>query len=102
VQQLVISHPKEAKAFSVQGDVLSIAGKDDAAVAAYKQSVALKDNIYIVWEQMIGLLMANHKYDDVVTQAEKAIDIFPNQAYLYYASGYAYYKKKNMADAWIC
>ena len=28
-QQLVTSHPKEAKAFSVQGDVLSIAGKDD-------------------------------------------------------------------------
>jgi tetratricopeptide (TPR) repeat protein len=66
---------------------------------AYKQSVALKDNIYIVWEQLIGLLMANHQYDDIITQATKAIDIFPNQAYLYYASGYASYKKHQLNDA---
>ncbi|HEX5112947.1 MAG TPA: tetratricopeptide repeat protein [Saprospiraceae bacterium] len=98
-QQLVTSHPKEAKAFSVQGDVLSIAGKDEEAIKAYKQAVALKDNIYIVWEQMIGLLMAGHAYDDVIVQAEKAIDIFPNQAYLYYASGVAYYKKKKLDSA---
>ena len=95
-QQLVTSHPKEAKAFSVQGDVLSIAGKDEEAIKAYKQAVTLKDNIYIVWEQMIGLLMSTHAYDDVIVQAEKAIDIFPNQAYLYYASGVAYYKKKKL------
>jgi tetratricopeptide (TPR) repeat protein len=99
VHQLVATHPKEAKAFSVQGDVLSIAGKDDAAVAAYKQSVGLRDNVYVVWEQMIGLLMANHHYNDVAIQAGKAIDVFPNQAYLYYASGYASYKKKNLDDA---
>lgn len=99
VQQLVTTHPKEAKAFSVQGDVLSIAGKDEAAITAYKQSVALKDNIYIVWEQMIGLMMASHAYDDVVAQTTKAIDIFPNQAYLYYAAGYAYYKKKHLDEA---
>jgi tetratricopeptide (TPR) repeat protein len=48
---------------------------------------------------MIGLLMSTHAYDDVIVQAEKAIDIFPNQAYLYYASGVAYYKKKKLDDA---
>ena len=99
VSELVATHPKEAKAFSVQGDVLSIGGNDAEAIMAYKQSVALKDNIYIVWEQLIGLLMANHHYDDIITQATKAIDIFPNQAYLYYASGYASYKKHQLNDA---
>jgi tetratricopeptide (TPR) repeat protein len=99
VQQLVTTHPKEAKAFSVQGDVLSIAGKDEAAITAYKHAVALKDNIYIVWEQLIGLLMANHAYDDIIAQTTKAIDIFPNQAYLYYASGFAAYKKRHLDDA---
>ena len=98
-QQLVATHPKEAKAYSVQGDVLSIAGKDEDAIAAYKKSVALKDNIYIVWEQLVGLLMANHAYDDIITQAGKAIDIFPNQAYLYYASGFASYKKHHLDEA---
>jgi len=99
IQQLVISHPKEAKAYSVQGDVLSIGGKDEEAIKAYKKAVALKDNIYIVWEQMIGLLMANHAYDDIIVQTNRAIDIFPNQAYLYYASGYASYKKRHLDEA---
>jgi len=99
VQQLVATHPKEAKAYSVQGDVLSIAGKDEEAITAYKHAVAIKDNIYIVWEQLIGLLMATHAYDDIIAQTAKAIDIFPNQAYLYYASGFASYKKRHLDES---
>jgi tetratricopeptide (TPR) repeat protein len=44
-------------------------------------------------------MIATYNYDDVVTQSNAAIDIFPNQAYLYYASGYGLYKKKKFNDA---
>jgi uncharacterized protein HemY len=45
------------------------------------------------------LLIATYAYDEVIKQAVKAIDIFPNQAYLYYASGYGLYKNKRFNEA---
>jgi tetratricopeptide (TPR) repeat protein len=99
IDQLVISHPKEAKTYAIKGDVLSIMGQNQDAVNAYITSTTLNGNVYVVWEQLIGLLISTYAYDDVVNQAARAIDIFPNQAYLYYASGYGLYKKKRYNDA---
>ena len=99
IDQLVATHPKEAKAYAIKGDVLAILGPNEYAINAYKTSTGLNGNVYAVWEQLISLLIATYSYDEVVTQASKAIDIFPNQAYLYYASGYGLYKKKQYDNA---
>ncbi|MEO5907029.1 MAG: tetratricopeptide repeat protein [Saprospiraceae bacterium] len=98
-KQLVTTHPKEAKAFAMQGDVLSIVGKNEGAVASYITATQLNGNIYAVWEQLISLLISTYNYEEVITQSAKAMDIFPNQAYLYYAGGYGAYKKRQYEDA---
>jgi len=99
IQQLVVTHPKEAKTYAIKGDVLAILGQKEAAINAYTTSTGLNGNVYAVWEQLISLLVATYSYDEVITQTSKAIDIFPNQAYLYYASGFGSYKKKRFDDA---
>lgn len=99
VRQLVAAHPKEAKVYSIQGDIASIAGKNKEAIDAYQKAVSINDNVYVVWEQLIALMLDSQQYDDVLTTSLKAIDIFPNQAYLYYAAGYAAFKKRNFNDA---
>ncbi|HUR30671.1 MAG TPA: tetratricopeptide repeat protein [Saprospiraceae bacterium] len=99
IQQLIKTHPKEAKSFAIKADVLSIMGKKSEAVDAYITSTTMNGNIYVVWEQMIKLLIETYRYDDVISRANNAIDIFPNQAYLYYAVGYASYKKKHFDEA---
>ncbi len=98
-KQLVKTHPKEAKAFAIQGDVLSISGKRQEAIDAYTRSTAINGSIYTVWEQLLALLMAHRSYDELIRQADLAITQFPNQAYLYYASGYGLYKKERFNDA---
>jgi tetratricopeptide (TPR) repeat protein len=99
IQKLKTSHPREAKVYAIEGDMLSQMGKDKPAIESYKQATALNDNIYVVWEQLIALLLRSHQYDELQVQSTNAIDIFPNQGYLYYASGYAYYKQKQLSDA---
>ena len=99
IRQLVSTHPKEAKAYAIQGDVLSIMGRRDEAIHSYTTATQLSGNIYLVWEQLIKLLNDSYDYDGMITHANKAIDIFPNQAYLYYAVGYASYKKKRFDEA---
>ena len=97
--QLTATHPKEAKSYAIRGDILSIFGKKEEAIQAYETSTQLSGNIYVVWEQLIRLLIETYEYDDVIAQATLAMDIFPNQAYLYYAVGYADYKQKHFDEA---
>lgn len=99
IGQLVITHPGEAKSFAIQGDVLAIMGEKDKAIKSYQSAIDLNPNIYVVWEQLISLLIDTYKYEEVVSQTNKALDIFPNQAYLYYAAGYGLYRKKNFDEA---
>ena len=97
--QLVKTHPKEAKSYAIQGDVYSILGQQKEAIAAYKQSTSLNGGVYAVWEQLLNLLITTRSYDELIKQAELAIDNFPNQAYLYYASGFGLYKKEDYDKA---
>ena len=99
IRELMKAHPNDAKSFAIKGDVLSIMGKKQDAIESYKTSTQLNGNVYVVWEQLIKLLLETYAYEDAITQSNLAIDIFPNQAYLYYASGYAAYKKKRFDES---
>lgn len=97
--QLVRTHPKEAKAFAIHGDVLSILGRRQEAIDAYLTSTSLNGSVYVVWEQLLSLLMSQRSYDDLIRQADAAMISFPNQAYILYAQGYAFYKEERYNDA---
>jgi tetratricopeptide (TPR) repeat protein len=97
--QLVKTHPRDAKSYAIHGDVLAITGERQAAIDSYTQATVLNGSIYSVWEQLIALLMAQRSYDELIRQSQAAITNFPNQAYLYYASGYGYYRKEQYDEA---
>lgn len=91
--QLIITHPKDAKSYAIHGDVLSIFNRRPEAIEAYTHATTINGGVYIVWEQMLALLMAERSYDALIRESGRAIEHFPNQAYLYYAQGYGYHKK---------
>lgn len=97
--QLVATHPKEAKAYAMQGDVMAILGMRKDAIASYTQATGLNGGVYVLWEQLISLLIAQRSWNEVIRQAGLGMDNFPNQAYLYYASGLALYKTKKYSEA---
>ena len=99
IQLLVKTHPADPKSYAIQGDVLSILGQEKEAIASYTKSTALKGSVYAVWEQLLTLLMTARTYDELIKQAQLAIDNFPNQAYLYYAAGFGSYKKEQYDKA---
>ena len=99
IAQLVKTHPKDAKSYAIQGDVLSIMGEEQSAINAYTQSTQLNGGVYTVWEQLLAMLIAERSYDELIRQSQNAITNFPNQAYLYYAAGYGYYKKEKYDEA---
>lgn len=84
---LAVTHPDEAKAHSVYGDVLINAGNGKEAIKAYKRTLELDESVYPVWEQYLYLQNKLGRFESLAKSAEEAIDLFPNQPFVYYMHG---------------
>lgn len=84
---LVKAHPREAKAHSVAGDVLYYAGKKEAALAEYMETVELKEDVFAVWEQIMYINAEIKDTEALLKSSENAMDLFPNQPVAYYLNG---------------
>lgn len=83
------TNPDEAKSYALHADVLMLAGRDEDAIEKYKQTLALDESNFLVWEQMLLLQADHHQMEDLAKYSEQAMEIFPNQALLYYLNGLA-------------
>ena len=87
VEVLKNTHPDEAKAYAIYGDVLFISKRDAEAIKAYEKSIALEDSVYPVWENLMLAYKNEGRQEDLLQKSEEAIDYFPNQfsAYMLHA-----------------
>ncbi len=96
---MVKTHPDEAKAFAVYGDVLFQERKYAEAQDSYRKALALNDQIYQIWEQLLRIGVSRGDFKQVLTEGEQALAIFPNQAALYLYTGIALVQTKNYEKA---
>jgi len=96
---LVNVHPDEAKAHAAYADLLYYAGEKDEAVAEYERTLELDETVYLVWEQLLYLYKEQEAYEQLVERAENAMDIFPNQAEIYYLYGLGQTENGEYRDA---
>lgn len=97
---LVQTHPNDAKAYALYGDVLMNSGEIRSAVAAYHQTLQLNDRNYMVWEQLMFGLKSLQDYPELAKTAEQAIDLFPNFPMPYYFAGMAALEEKHFKKAY--
>lgn len=86
---LVKVHPEEAKAYAARGDLLYNRGELEAAEKNYLKTIELDESVYPVWEQLMYIYWQQKKYNALIDAAEESIDIFPNQARIYFMNGLA-------------
>ena len=92
-------HSRDAKAFSVYGDLLYHADESKKAVAAYQNTLKLDQSVFMVWEQLMYIQSDMKDADGLLKTSEDAMDLFPNQAVAYYMSGRAYALKNKHSEA---
>ncbi len=83
-QELCRVHPDEAKAWAITADLYFHSYRYAEAAAAYQKTLALDDTVYPVWEQLLQSLYLQQQIKELRDWAEKALDVFPNQPYLYF------------------
>ena len=96
---LVEIHPKNAKSYSVYGDLLNHSARPKEALSQYMHTLELDNSVFTVWEQVMYLNYELRDFDALLKNSEESLDLFPNQAKAYYLNGIANSEKGKFADA---
>ncbi len=92
-------YPDEVKVLSAYADVLYLSGDNKGALEAYQALIALQGNRYSVWKNTLILAQAAGQPEEVVQVANKALEVFPNQAEIYHYLGWGQIELKEFEEA---
>jgi len=96
---LAATYPDDAKALAVYGDMLMQNNQLNEAKTFYKKSVALNNQVYAVQEQLVRIELGENETDEAIADGENALSFFPNQAWMNYLVGAAWFQKKDFKKA---
>lgn len=96
---LVETHPKEAKAYAIAGDLRYLNNEAEKALPFYYRSLELQHDIFTVWQQVFFINSELAQYDDLVKKTDQAKEYFPNQALVYFFNGLGHQQLKHFSDA---
>lgn len=92
-------HPMEAKAHSIYGDFLYRDGKASEALQKYRKAAELDPSRQIVWEQILIVEGEVSDFDNMLTDSQTAIELFPALPQFYLFNGIAQQQKGNYSAA---
>lgn len=98
-RQITEAHPGQAKAFVIRGDYFFAVKDFQKARAVYLEALELDQNNFNVWQNALSIGLDLGRYDSVAREADRALELFPNQAAIYYFSGAANLSLKNYDEA---
>lgn len=100
-QEATRQHPEEPKTWAMYADLLYHSGNTAEAKDAYKQAISTDkgNQKFTVWQQYLLSLLDVQAFDSLSTEADKAVELFPNQALPYFLSGLAKNQLKDFAAA---
>jgi tetratricopeptide (TPR) repeat protein len=96
---LIIAHPAEAKAFAIYADLLYQDKQLDSAKIIYLQTIALDKSVFAVWQNLLLLQAETQDYTGLLKTSNQAIELFPNQNFVFYLNAAAKYQAKDYAAA---
>lgn len=83
VQILMKTNPDDYRVYSVNAEFLIHEGKLSEARDQLRKVLAMQPDSYLVWERLLMISNDLQDFKSVYDDANKAIDLFPNQAILY-------------------
>jgi tetratricopeptide (TPR) repeat protein len=98
-QKLLASNATDPNVHIIGGDLYLSTGKNRESEAEYLKAVEAGDVNFEVWENLLYLETQMAKYDDVIKHSERALELFPNQAVIYYFNGFAFMQKRSYDEA---
>lgn len=86
---LASTHPKEAKAHAIRGDLYNLDNQIDTALAAYLRSLELQKDVFNVWQQVFFIYNQKRDWKKLKEITTYSLEYFPNQAISFLFKGLA-------------
>jgi len=99
LEAMEVTHPDDAKSYSIHGDFLNRAGKTAQALDKYRKAVSLDPSRSALWQEVLSLEAQAGKHDLMIEDASKAAELFPFLPDFYYFHGFALTVKKRYSEA---
>ncbi len=103
---IIDAHPQDGNAYAVNGDLFLNLGRNDSneekkrkALDYYLKAIQLDDSNFNIWQNVLQIEGELSEFDSLALHADQAIEVFPNQAPLYYYSGFANLSSDNFEEA---
>jgi len=108
---LVKVHPNDYNGFLLQGDVYStflekqlVAPENtktyqEKSIAGYAKYVQFDESNFNVWQNLLNLELQQNNFDSVIVHGEQALEVFPNQIWLYLVNGVAHLSAEQWKEA---
>lgn len=98
-EKLESNYPTESNVHLVGGDLFMTLEKDEEAKREYLKTVRDGSASFEAWQNLLYLETQADQIDSVLAHSEEALEIFPNQAMIYYFNGFAHLRKKHYKEA---
>lgn len=111
IKTLTEVHPDDRNAYLIAGDVYStyfeknlVTGKEKEAMRAlavknYSRFVNMDPSNFAVWQNLLNYELQMDAQDSLARHAEQALELFPNQAWLYLINGIAKHNQQDLKSA---
>ena len=98
-EKLERSTPDDENVSLVGGDLFLTLKKNREAKGHYLRAIRLGANGFDPWQNLLVLESQDNEYDSLIAHSDQGLELFPNQAALYYFNGFGHLKKKHFTEA---
>ena len=95
---LMQTHPDDPKVYSIYGDLLAQDQQFEKARDAFLRVIDLDSSKYVVWEELLRMDLLTSDYQDLSLYGHRAIELFPEQPYLYLFTALGEFQLKQYAE----
>jgi tetratricopeptide (TPR) repeat protein len=93
------THPEQSGGYAIYADYLARDYRDDEALKMMIKAAEYDPSNFNLFYQMMMVLSANSKFEQLDKYSEEAMELFPSQSAFYYFNGVANIQLKNYAKA---
>jgi tetratricopeptide (TPR) repeat protein len=98
-EKLKITDPDDDMVSMVGADLYLTMKKNTEAKFFYRKAIQQGASGFEPWQNLLVLENQDNEYDSLIMHSEEGLELFPNQAALYYFNGYGHLRRKHFKEA---
>jgi tetratricopeptide (TPR) repeat protein len=98
-EKLQAADPAHDMVSLIGGDLFLTLGQPQTAKKLYRKAIKQGASGFEPWQNLLLLENQDNAYDSLIAHTEEGLELFPNQAILYYFNGYGHLRKKHYKEA---